>query len=99
MVYADALGTPKHSRPSKGLSVLPPEKGCPSRERRCHMIYSNACPKCHGDLTMNQDGYGSYVSCLQCGLMRDIDAKPGTSKSSAVKPTWHMNEELLPKAA
>ena len=39
------------------------------------MIYFNACPKCHGDLTMNQDGYGAFVSCLQCGFMRDIDTK------------------------
>ena len=68
------------------------------------MIYFNACPKCHGDLTLNQDGYGSYMSCLQCGFMRDIDAKSGTSNPTAVKSGWRLpagelHEELLPKAA
>lgn len=63
------------------------------------MIYFNACPKCHGDLMMNQDGYGSFVSCLQCGFMRDIDLKQATDKATALKPVWSLNEEPLAKAA
>ena len=61
------------------------------------MIYFNACPKCHGDLTMGRDSYGSFVSCLQCGFMRDIDVKP--SKAPAVTPIWYAEEEALAKAA
>lgn len=34
----------------------------------------NACPKCHGDLEVRRDIYGMFVSCLQCGLQRDLDA-------------------------
>ena len=34
----------------------------------------NACPKCSGDLEMRRDVYGMFVSCLQCGLQRDLDA-------------------------
>lgn len=63
------------------------------------MIYFNACPKCHGDLMMNQDGYGSFVSCLQCGFMRDIDVKPSTVKAPVATPVWYAEEEALAKAA
>ena len=63
------------------------------------MIYFNACPKCHGDLTMNQDGYGAFVSCLQCGFMRDIDVKPAPAKTRAVSRAWYADEESLAKAA
>lgn len=34
----------------------------------------NACPKCSGDLEIRRDVYGMFVSCLQCGLQRDLDA-------------------------
>lgn len=34
----------------------------------------NACPKCSGDLEMRRDIYGMFVSCLQCGLQKDLDA-------------------------
>lgn len=63
------------------------------------MIYFNACPKCHGDLTLNQDGYGSFVSCLQCGFMRDIDVKLTGAKTPAVTPIRYAEEEALAKAA
>ena len=63
------------------------------------MIYFNVCPKCHGDLTLNQDGYGSFVSCLQCGFMRDIDVKPAGATTPAVTPVWYAEEEALAKAA
>ena len=63
------------------------------------MIYFKACPKCHGDLTMGQDGYGSFVSCLQCGFMRDIEMRTAGVKSTTAKPVWYVNEEPLAKAA
>ena len=31
------------------------------------MFWFKACPKCHGDLASDQDPYGRYVSCIQCG--------------------------------
>ena len=63
------------------------------------MIYFNACPKCHGDLTLSQDGYGAFVSCLQCGFMRDIDVKPTSAKTPAVSRSWYADEKPLAKAA
>ena len=43
------------------------------------MIYFKECPKCHGDLVAGGDVHGKYVSCIQCGYMRDLPdqkAKP-----------------------
>ena len=44
----------------------------------------NACPKCSGDLQVRRDTYGMFVSCLQCGLQRDLDAPlPAVSPAPA----------------
>ena len=42
------------------------------------MIKLKACPKCHGDLYLNKDMYGKYLSCLQCGYMKDVTEAPET---------------------
>jgi len=31
------------------------------------MMWLKSCPRCHGDLVLDSDYYGSYVSCIQCG--------------------------------
>jgi hypothetical protein len=36
------------------------------------MMFLKACPKCHGDVCVDRDQYGSFAQCLQCGLLRDI---------------------------
>ena len=36
------------------------------------------CPRCHGDVHINDDLYGSYRECLQCGYM--LDVKQATAK-------------------
>ncbi len=64
----------------------------------------NACPKCSGDLEVRRDIYGMFVSCLQCGLQKDLDApnqaiemaKKAPSTSTATKRA--ARKELL-KAA
>ena len=35
------------------------------------MMYSKKCPKCHGDLIAGEDIHGRYVSCIQCGFLKD----------------------------
>ena len=35
-------------------------------------MYFKECPKCHGDLFDGEDLHGRYVSCIQCGYMRDL---------------------------
>ena len=36
------------------------------------MFWLKRCPRCSGDLYSDHDQYGAYVSCLQCGLVRDV---------------------------
>lgn len=31
------------------------------------MIWSTACPRCRGDLTLDSADYGPFVSCTKCG--------------------------------
>jgi hypothetical protein len=40
------------------------------------MYWLKQCPKCEGDLVSDRDEYGEYISCLQCGMCRDIVAAP-----------------------
>ena len=36
------------------------------------MMYLKGYPKCHGDLYLVEDIHGQYVSCIQCGYLRDL---------------------------
>jgi uncharacterized protein YbaR (Trm112 family) len=35
------------------------------------MVWLGACPRCRGDLLLDRDHYGEFVSCLQCGGILD----------------------------
>jgi len=34
--------------------------------------YLRNCPKCDGDLYKDKDIYGEFLSCLQCGFLKDL---------------------------
>ena len=34
----------------------------------CHIRFK-ACKKCRGDLSLEQDRYGIYFQCIQCGAL------------------------------
>ena len=36
------------------------------------MIHFKSCIRCNGDVQVNSDMYGKFMSCLQCGWSRDI---------------------------
>ncbi len=36
------------------------------------MINFKACPKCRGDIHVAEDIFGKYLSCLQCGYLKDL---------------------------
>lgn len=46
------------------------------------MIRLKDCPKCRGDLVFRQDQYGSFFSCVQCGLIKDAIASELNSRVS-----------------
>ena len=36
------------------------------------MMWFKSCPKCQGDLYLDRDLHGFFISCLHCGLLRDV---------------------------
>ena len=38
------------------------------------MFFFKACTKCQGDMCVDRDRYGTYVSCLQCGSLKEVKA-------------------------
>ena len=45
------------------------------------MIKFKFCPKCRGDLYLAEDIFGKYISCLQCGFLKDLpEEKPEQSE-------------------
>lgn len=32
------------------------------------------CPRCQGDVSFEEDEYGWYEWCLQCGYLRDLES-------------------------
>ena len=39
------------------------------------MFWFKQCPRCSGDLISERDQYGSFISCMQCGLSKDISGE------------------------
>ena len=37
------------------------------------MITFKECPRCQGDLYLSEDPFGGYLSCMQCGYLRDLE--------------------------
>ena len=47
------------------------------------MIYFKGCAKCQGDMVLDEDLYGSYFKCLQCGRQVDMEVQePGLNKET-----------------
>ena len=40
------------------------------------MVWLKACPRCKGDLFLDDDHYGKFKSCVQCGYIRDLGEGP-----------------------
>ncbi len=41
------------------------------------MMYLKACTKCSGDLTLEQDSYGDFLKCMQCGKLTEVNENGG----------------------
>ena len=39
------------------------------------MLTAELCPKCGGSILFEEDYYGFYKQCLQCGYLKDIEIK------------------------
>jgi hypothetical protein len=36
------------------------------------VIFFKGCSRCRGDMHVNQDIYGTYVQCIQCGRIKEL---------------------------
>ncbi len=39
------------------------------------MYWFKRCPRCSGDLYEENDRYGSFITCMQCGFSKDTMVK------------------------
>ncbi len=53
-----------------------------------HLLKSKGCQRCGGDLFLERDEYGIYVSCIQCGAVHAEYSERDIS---------HSNSKLLVK--
>lgn len=50
------------------------------------MVFLKACPRCKGDIYLDQDAYGSFLKCLQCGYHKDAIKNDSAHKFPTVFP-------------
>lgn len=61
------------------------------------MVRLKGCTKCGGDITLDNDMYGYYVSCLQCGkVMAYLDTEDAPQSIDAA---LYMAETAMQKSA
>ena len=41
------------------------------------MFWFKHCPRCSGDIYEDQDSYGKFITCMQCGLTKDAPESEG----------------------
>lgn len=50
------------------------------------MIKFKECPRCQGDLHITSDAFGMYLSCMQCGYLRDVEEQARDLEPVATGP-------------
>ena len=53
------------------------------------LVRTKACKRCGGDLSLEQDKYGTYVECIQCGAVlseADLELADKPRTAAPVKP-------------
>ncbi len=46
------------------------------------IIWNKRCKRCHGNLAVEHDEYGTYLSCLQCGAVEIYAPEPVATRHS-----------------
>ena len=49
------------------------------------MLRLKSCPRCKGDLRIDQDHYGWYEECIQCGYICDLPRVVTTQEQNPEK--------------
>ncbi len=50
------------------------------------MFWFKQCPRCSGDLYNSRDCFGPFITCLQCGLNKDVMGLPVDLKELSFEP-------------
>ena len=59
------------------------------------MYWLKGCNKCGGDLYLEKDRFGSYVSCLQCGGVRlNFDQGDSVAAQAGVMEGSEQGEQI-----
>jgi hypothetical protein len=58
------------------------------------MIWLKECPRCQGDLILDQDHYGKYKTCVQCGYLRDVVETAANEASAPTGTNWGLSVQL-----
>ena len=61
------------------------------------MFFFKQCPRCSGDLATDSDQYGEFVSCMQCGYSKDIQAVTTGSLVPHTQPVQSARAATLSK--
>jgi len=49
-----------------------------------------SCPRCRGNMMFDEDHYGRYELCIQCGYLCDLEDATKVDKQSARKAKRNM---------
>lgn len=63
------------------------------------MLWLKACPRCEGDLVLEEDMFGSFVSCLQCGHILDKETMNELMTPKLIRSMPEVEKETVSKAA
>jgi hypothetical protein len=66
------------------------------------MMWRKSCSRCRGDLVLDSDYHGPYVSCIQCGnVLNDRQHRALLLRATRVLPGGSLGAErsLVPTAA
>lgn len=50
------------------------------------MYWFKQCPRCSGDLVVENDQYGVFVSCMQCGMCKDVASEKIDPSQISMEP-------------
>lgn len=56
------------------------------------MMWLKACPRCCGDLHLDSDHFGEFVSCLQCGMILS-ESQEGSLRALAMARRFFRSPE------
>ena len=60
------------------------------------VLRERGCPKCKGDVWLDQDEYGWYEQCLMCGYLCSLDGLKYVCDAETLIVTQQYNPKLYP---